>query len=249
VAEQPAYQAMADDLRARIATGEYAPGQQIPTLPELCALYSVSSTTVRNALRLLRDEGLLEMRSKAGTIVRAAPAVHRLPHDRYRSHPEPATPYTADEGIGWQEFRLDKRFERVPADATLAELFGCPPGEPLLARHFRFYAEDRPTQLSTSYLRWSDVARTPVADPINEPWPGGTVAQLASLSITVTDIEEEFRAAMPSREESQALQLPPGTPVLRWTRRMLTADRRVVEVAHPIVRRGDTTLVETLIAL
>jgi GntR family transcriptional regulator len=250
MADQPAYEAVADDLRARIQNGEYAPGAQIPTLPELCTLYSVSVTTVRNALAILRTEGRLEMRGKAGTIVRSAPKVHRLTADRYRQRPEPGTPYTVDENLGqWQEYRLDKRFERITATAELAEQFGCPEGEPLLARHFVFYTDDQPTQLSTSYLLWSDVAGTPVVDPINEPWPGGTIAQLATLGITVAEVKEAMTAVMPTRAQATALKLPPGTPVLSWTRRMLSDTGRVVEVADPIVRRGDSTVVETTITL
>lgn len=248
MADQPAYQAVADDLRARIKDGEYAPGAQIPTLPELCDLYSVSVTTVRNALAVLRTEGLLEMRGKRGTLVRSSPTVHRLTDDRYRRRTEPATPYTVDENLGqWQEYRLDKRFERVAATAAVAELFGCEPGEALLARHFVFYADDQPTQLSTSYVLWSDVAGTPVADPINEPWPGGTIAQLATLGITVAEVKESWTADMPTRAQASALKLPPGTPVLRWTRRMIDVTGRVVEVADPIVRRGNSTVVETTI--
>jgi GntR family transcriptional regulator len=250
MADHPAYQAMADDLRARIKNGEYAPGAQIPTLPELCDLYSVSITTVRNALQILRNEGLLEMRGKRGTLVRNAPTAHRLTADRYRRRSEPATPYTADEKLGqWQEYRLDKRFERIPATAELAERFTCPEGEQLLARHFVFYTDDQPTQLSTSYLLWSDVAGTPVADPINEPWPGGTIAQLATLGITVAKVTEEMTADMPTYAQASALRLPPGTPVLRWTRRMISDTGRVVEVADPIVRRGNSTIVETTIEL
>lgn len=247
--EQPAYQQVAADLRARIVSGEYAPGATLPTLPELERLYDASSGTVRNAIRVLREEGLVDTRTSAGTVVRKRPPVHRMQADRYRPRPVLATPYTADEGIDWQEYRLDKKFELGPANAELAALFGCEPGELLLARHFRFYTDDVPTQLSTSYLRWSDVDGTPVADPIHEPWPGGTVAQLATLGIVVAKVLEDMTAAMPTPEEIAALLLPTGTPVLRWTRRMLTAEGRVVEVAHPIVRRGDTTVVQYAVDL
>lgn len=249
MATQSAYQQVATDLRSRIVSGEYAPGSALPTIPELERLYGASSGTIRNAIRVLRDEGLVDTRTSTGTIVRAKPPVHRLSHDRYKPRAEPSTAFTTDEGITWTEYRLDKRFEQVPANPELAALFGCTLGEPLLARHFRFYADDRPTQLSVSYVRLSDVQGTAVADPINEPWPGGTIAQLATLGLVVTQVREEMTAAMPTPSEVEQLALPSGTPVLRWTRRMLTAEGRVVEVAHPIVRRGDTTVVETTIDL
>jgi GntR family transcriptional regulator len=247
---QPEYLRIAADLRRRIASGEYGSGDQIPTIPDLCEAYGVSPTTIRNALDLLRNEGLVESRARAGTRVRPRPPVHRMAADRYRNTGTPrATPFTRDQGIGWSEYRLDKRFEKVQADAELAALFECEPSERLLARHFVFYDNDQPTQMSTSYLRWSDVAGTPVADPINEPWPGGTRAQLGSLGIRVTRVTESFTAAMPTEVEAAVLKIGSGIPVLRYTRRHIADTGRIVEVAHPIVRRGDTTVVDFAINL
>jgi GntR family transcriptional regulator len=245
VSERPEYLRIAADVRTQISTGAYGPGDKLPTLPELCAAFRVSETTVRNALAVLRSEGLIETRTRAGTIVRDRPPIHRMQADRYRTKPgPPSTAFTRDQGIGWAEYRLDKRFEKVRADAALAALFECEPGEALLARHFVFYDNDQPTQMSTSYVRWSDVAGTPVADPINEPWPGGTRAQLAHIGIRVTRITESFTTGMPSEEEATTLRIGAAVPVLRFTRRHLADDGRVVEVAHPIVRRGDATVVE-----
>jgi GntR family transcriptional regulator len=247
---QPEYLRIAADLRHRISSGEYGPGDQIPTLPELCAAYRVSETTIRNALRLLTGEGLIETRARAGTRVRQRPPVHRMAADRYRTTPGArSTPYTRDQGIQWSEYRLDKRFEKVRADSELAALFECEVEERLLARHFVFFDNDQPTQMSTSYVRWSDVAGTPVADPINEPWPGGTRAQMASLGIRVTRITESFTTGMPTEVEASTLRIGTGIPVLRYTRRHIAEDGRVVEVAHPIVRRGDTTVVDFVIDL
>ncbi|MBQ0827724.1 GntR family transcriptional regulator [Streptomyces tagetis] len=248
---QPEYLRIAADLRRRISSGEWGPGDQIPTLPALCTEYGgVSETTIRSALRLLANEGLIETRARAGTRVRPRPPIHRMAADRYRSTPGTrSTPYTRDQGIRWSEYRLDKRFERVQADSELAALFECAVGERLLARHFVFYDNGQPTQMSTSYVRWSDVAGTPVADPINEPWPGGTRAQLATLGIRVTAITESFTVAMPTEHEATTLRIGSSVPVLRYTRRHLADTGRVVEVAHPIVRRGDSTIVDFRIEL
>ncbi|MFG2380545.1 GntR family transcriptional regulator [Streptomyces avermitilis] len=248
--ERPGYLRIAAELRKRISSGEFGIGDQIPTLPALAEEYGVSETTVRNALALLRNEGLIETRARAGTRVRERPLIHRLTADRYRNKAGvPSTPFTRDQGIGWSEYRLDKKYEQVEATAELAALFECEVGEPLLARHFVFHDNDQPTQTSVSYLRWSDVEGTPVADPIHEPWPGGTQAQLASIGIRVTEITESFTCGMPTDHESKTLKIGSGVPVLRYTRRHIAEDGRIVEVAHPIVRRGDTTVVDFVIKL
>ena len=55
-----------DDLRKRMATGEVASGSQMPSEAECCTTYGVSRTTVREAYRLLEQEGLIEVRPGKG---------------------------------------------------------------------------------------------------------------------------------------------------------------------------------------
>jgi len=61
----------ADGLRAMIAGGELAPGQQLPTEPELCDRLGVSRGSLREAVRTLNALGMLESRQGAGTYVSA----------------------------------------------------------------------------------------------------------------------------------------------------------------------------------
>ncbi|WP_174552454.1 FadR/GntR family transcriptional regulator [Microtetraspora niveoalba] len=58
----PAYQDLADRIRAQILAGELKPGDRLPVEPELCTLYGVSRSTVREALRVLSSERLLVTR-------------------------------------------------------------------------------------------------------------------------------------------------------------------------------------------
>jgi GntR family transcriptional regulator len=68
--EVPAkYQQLADDLRARIRSGEYEPGSQLPSKAALMGKHHVALGTVNEALRVLRGEGLLETRQGTGTYV------------------------------------------------------------------------------------------------------------------------------------------------------------------------------------
>ena len=55
----PAYQVLADALRARILTGELQPGAKLPIEPELSHQYGVSRSTVREALRVLASQNLI----------------------------------------------------------------------------------------------------------------------------------------------------------------------------------------------
>lgn len=55
----PAYQVLADDIRAEITSGRLRPGDRLPTEPQLCARSGVSRSTVREALRLLASQHLI----------------------------------------------------------------------------------------------------------------------------------------------------------------------------------------------
>lgn len=71
---RPAYQRVADDLRQAIATGTYQPGDQLPTLAELTARYSIAVMTARDAIRQLTTEGLVVSRQGKGAYVLRQPS-------------------------------------------------------------------------------------------------------------------------------------------------------------------------------
>jgi GntR family transcriptional regulator len=56
------HEQVAAELRRAIADGEAAPGEKLPPARDLAAVLEVNTNTVLRALRLLRDEGLLEFR-------------------------------------------------------------------------------------------------------------------------------------------------------------------------------------------
>ena len=55
----PAYQVLADDLRAQITSGRLRAGDRLPTEPQLCMRSGLSRSTVREALRLLASQHLI----------------------------------------------------------------------------------------------------------------------------------------------------------------------------------------------
>jgi DNA-binding GntR family transcriptional regulator len=65
------YARIARDLAARITSGKLAVGEALPTEAALCKSYGVSRYTAREALRQLREAGLIRRRPRAGTTVAA----------------------------------------------------------------------------------------------------------------------------------------------------------------------------------
>lgn len=253
--ERPRFRLVADELRRRILAGAIPPGSLLPSETALITEFGVSRGTVREALALLRAEGLVVTEHGRGTYARPVMPVRRLASDRYRRDRDqvagtapPATSFTHDQGIGWVDYQLDREFREVPASSAVAELLEVEPGTMLLERLFVFRSMGIPQQMSTSYYELALVAGTPVADPGNEPWPGGNIAQLWTLGVEVTSVRERVRARMPMPDEIEALRIPAGVPVLTITRRMY-AGERVVEAALDIILPADRTELEYRIDL
>ncbi len=67
------FEQVAGEIRRAIADGEAKPGERLPPAKDLAAVLDVNTNTVLRALRLLRDEGLLEFRRGRGISVVGTP--------------------------------------------------------------------------------------------------------------------------------------------------------------------------------
>jgi len=259
LATVPKHVEIADALRSAIADGTYPAGATIPRELDLATRYGVTRSTVRRAVATLRAEGLVTPVKRRGTVVRDRTIRRRVGSDRYQRevdqigqpHRPAETSFTADRRVAWADYQLDREFAELPAPDDVAEWLAVAPGTPVLARRFVFRVAGVPEQMSTSYLPLSLVAGTAVADPANEPWPGGNIAQFATLGIIVTRVRESVHARMPTADEARTLHIPDGVPVFAITRVMFAgAERdRPVEVAADIVIPADRTVLDYVIDL
>jgi GntR family transcriptional regulator len=67
------HEQVAAQIRRAIADGEAKPGDRLPPARHLAAVTGVNTNTALRALRLLRDEGLLELRQGHGIRVTGTP--------------------------------------------------------------------------------------------------------------------------------------------------------------------------------
>ncbi|MEU8525186.1 winged helix-turn-helix domain-containing protein [Streptomyces sp. NPDC048629] len=76
---KPAYQQVAEDLRRRIAAGEFATSGKLPSLSELQGTYGITVTVARDAIRQLRTDGLaVSHQGKGAFLTRDAAAAAKL---------------------------------------------------------------------------------------------------------------------------------------------------------------------------
>jgi GntR family transcriptional regulator len=73
----PRYVQLADLFRQRVDKGEWPPGSRLPSIEELMAQFDVARVTVRQAIALLADEGLLSPERGRGTFVTEKAATRR----------------------------------------------------------------------------------------------------------------------------------------------------------------------------
>jgi GntR family transcriptional regulator len=156
----PLYRRIADDLRARIETGQLKPGSQLPPEEQLGELFKTSRNTIRDAIKFLINLGLVETRAGQGTFVVDPP------------DPLVTTLTTREPGLGGGEGTayLNEANERHPrSDIPTVELqtalgeiayrLGLPDGTPVVSRHERRYIRSKrasqPTALDSGEAPWS----------------------------------------------------------------------------------------------
>src|SRR5689334_3898846 len=64
------FRQLADILRERILSGELAPGARLPSEPDLCQEHGIGRDSVRDAMAVLRGEGLIVTEPRIGSRVR-----------------------------------------------------------------------------------------------------------------------------------------------------------------------------------
>jgi GntR family transcriptional regulator len=248
-----AYEHIADQLREAIRAGQLMPGDRLPAETDLVQQHRRSLPTIREALRLLQDEGLIEKQHGRGNFVRRprTPVLrtnmrHQWEKDRARE-PEQARSQTGatehDTGLQMNDLVFHAHYGAAAADRSLAEDFGIPEGAALVKRVYRtrYAAETAPFALVDSYLVRDMVAENPdLLDETKEPWPGGTQNQLLTLGIELDRIVERVHARPPTPEEAQELELPPGTSVIALRKTSYDTDGRAVEISD-VTLPGDRT--------
>lgn len=224
---------VADVIATAIHDGEFTEGGWLPPERELAERYGVNRTTVRRAVALLAERGLVIHRAAAGTQVR--PAARR----------RDVRDITATNG-GWRGFHVsasstggepytETEVDRVSATSDVATRLGIPAGTEVLRRARRQgVREVGHVQLSTTWVSPEISDAIPRLAEV-DTGPGGIHARIEDLGYVLM-FEDEVSARMPSARERERLELDEEHPVMViWRRCFEQTGGRVVEVTHRVV--------------
>jgi GntR family transcriptional regulator len=234
--DRPIFKQVADGLRSAILSGEFAPGGRLPSEQQLMNSYRVARGTIRDAVDLLRGEGLVRTEHGRGTFVRDRPPVRRLAHDRFaRRHRERGrAAYLAElEAEGRRPEVQVLEVARTKAPDEVAVWLQLAIGADVLVRRRRYLADGEPMELAISYIPWELAEGTAMVEA--NTGPGGVYARLEERGHELKRFSEEVAARMPTSDEVRALVLEPGVPVIRVVRVAYDMDERPVEACDTVM--------------
>jgi GntR family transcriptional regulator len=225
--DEPLYRQLADTLRGDIVGGRYPVGALLPTEDELRERFSVSRFTVREAIRRLRDEGLVSSRQGAGTTVSPSPASAQQALNTVSIGDILA--FGAGTRFVMQSIRMAK------LDGRQAKRIGAERGEQWLAvTGFRRTEHDATPICWVEYFIHADFASVGRQLPRH----AGPIFPLIEdvFAVTITEVQQEISATVLGPSLADQLQVAEGSAALEIRRVYRIDSTRIAQVTfntHP----------------
>ncbi|MGH3279373.1 MAG: GntR family transcriptional regulator [Trebonia sp.] len=236
----PKYIEIAEDLRRRIRSSEFAQGTQLPTEGHLCDEYEASRNTIRLAVDRLTREGLVAKRQGQGTFV-------TIKVDPFVTVLSTRTPGIDGGGLEGATYlsQVTAQHRRASASKPKVEIqecqtevavgLGITPGDDVISRHQKRYIDDMPWTLQTSFYPYelsTKADRLLKAADIEE----GTVKYLAETwGLDQVGYRDWVRVRPPDSEEQQFFRLGPDALIFELYR---IAFARTVPAPKKFIRTG-----------
>ena len=237
-AEGPRYLQVANELIDDIGGGVYPVGGLLPTEMELCKHYGISRSTVREALRKLRDVGLVSRRRRVGTKV-----LSRAPSAGYRQPTNSISDLLQYADHTRVEILSTKR---IVCDPALADQLECRVGRSWLQVDSLRSIPDTPNPIcmTTAYLD----ARLPNLEHNLEGIDGPISAMLErTYGVRIARVEQSIQAIALNKRQAKLLKAEAGSPALLATRRYYREDGTLIELSSAIHPSDRFTYVTSLV--
>ena len=223
----PLYLQVKGQLLRKIARGEYAPHQRLPSEREISDELRISRLTVRHALDELSKDGLIYTSAGKGTFVAEPRFAQDLPQ---------LTSFSEDmRKLGLQPSAHVLEARLVPAPPDVAARLNVEPGAEIVLVRRLHLANGQPMQLVTEYLR-HDLCPGLLGHDLETFSLYDTLRQGYGLRLARAD--QTIEADIASDEEARLLRLTPGSPVVRLQRAIHLEDGQPISFSRAAYR-GD----------
>jgi GntR family transcriptional regulator len=212
---------LASELRARIRSGEWRPGDKMPSEPELARRRTVSRSSMRAAITMLEEEGYVSRKHGSGTYITHRPA---LLNDLGRNFGVS----TQIASTGSQPGTVEESTAIEPAPKFVAEALGLEAGEPVSVLRRVRTANGRRVVDMTDWCRTDHFA----PDDMTGIGKGSIYAALSDRGLAV---EHGVAHLVPRNADGEAavrLRVPTGTLLLTIDQVDRTADGVAVLVSR-----------------
>lgn len=224
----PKYQRIADELRREIKS-TLEPGDKLPAESVLVDRFRVSLPTLRQAIGVLRAEGLLEARHGVGTFVRDNRRLQRRSRHRYGRA-------RSDRQLLTSHLRHEISFAgHAPVPDHIAAAMNVEPGTEVVVRRRLLHSKDtdRIEEIGASYLPMEFAGGTFLEEPTVVP---------KALFLCMEDLSnrrysyahDQWVARLPAPDEMDYLGLSAGAPVIHLIHTASADDDTVLEVSESV---------------
>jgi GntR family transcriptional regulator len=219
---QPLYRQIKDLITQSLVSGEWGPGEPIPSELELASRYSVSQGTVRKAISDLAEAKMLVRQQGRGTFV-ASHSEERSKFPFFRIAPDHASVESLTARL------LECRRERLdPVSAK--ELHRSANAQGFLVRRV---LEISGVPVVYEEIRLPAVSFKGLTGTVIDKYHCMLYSMYeGAFGIRILHVEEYLKAIAAGPQEGGQLGLPPGGPVLQMHRVSFTYGEKPVEVRH-----------------
>jgi GntR family transcriptional regulator len=213
----PHYVRIYRDLKRQIEANDLIPGTRLPAQKELSRTFNVTLMTLRQAVQLLEQEGLVVTHHGRGTYVAARPVSYQL-----------ETLRSLAQDISAQGHELLTRVLRLSCEVAprhVAEALQAEPEATVVVLERVRFVEAKAIVYQRSYLpTWLgealfdiDLAQASLYDYLDQ-----------QLGVDVVRADETIRAVVLAKAEASAVGVAEGTPAILSERTTFTTDDRPI---------------------
>jgi GntR family transcriptional regulator len=229
----PYYIQLMEIIKAKVHEGVWAPGTQIPGEQDLCEIYRISRTVVRQALRELELEGVINRRKGKGTFV-ALPKINEGLVQKLTGFYQDMI----ERGLKPETKVLHQNV--IPASEKVAKFLGIQPGAQVVDILRLRFINSEPIQLVTTYIPYDICDSLATVDLTDR----SLYAHLEKeCGIFIAKGHRYIEAVLANDREAELLQIEPGAPLLMLDSISYTEEGKPIEYYHAL-HRGDRSRFE-----